>query len=290
MREFLQNRQEGEYALILPDGALAQLPFEALVTQGGTNGFQNARFLIDEDVTVFYSPSLSIYYTLQSRERSRHDAVLTIGIKDYSAYNANVQLENLPGAEKESDIINAIGQKNHWDIDQLKQDATERKVRQALPGKREVHCGCHAVVENRYGNIFSYLALVRDQNGGDASNDGALTLQEMYNIRLEGCNLVFLSACETNVGRSQQGEGTWSLSRGMLAAGARTVISSNWSANDVATSELVSQFFRKIADHEGEEMMCYVDALKDAKTALRSNDQTWLHPYYWAPFVALGNK
>ena len=55
----------------------------------------------------------------------------------------------------------------------------------------------------------------------DAADDGFLTLAEIYQLDLRRCELAILSACETNFGPQQQGEGVWAISRGFLVAGSR---------------------------------------------------------------------
>ena len=67
-------------------------------------------------------------------------------------------------------------------------------------------------------------------------------MSEIYELDLSGCELAILSACETNYGPQQQGEGVWALSRGFLVAGSRRVIASNWVVDDQAGATLVSYF------------------------------------------------
>lgn len=70
--------------------------------------------------------------------------------------------------------------------------------------------------------------------------DGYLTLSEIYELDMRGCELVVLSACESNLGPQQRGEGSWALSHGFLVAGARRVVATNWLVDDEAAASLVS--------------------------------------------------
>ena len=79
------------------------------------------------------------------------------------------------------------------------------------------------------------------------ADDGFLTLPEIYELNLKSCELAILSACETNYGPQQKGEGVWALSRGFLVAGARRVVASNWLVDDEAAASLISYFCAGIA-------------------------------------------
>ena len=86
----------------------------------------------------------------------------------------------------------------------------------------------------------------------DPADDGYLTLAEIYGLDLKGCELTILSACRTNYGPQQQGEGVWALSRGFLVAGSRRVVASNWLVDDEAAASLVSYFCGCLAAAEKE--------------------------------------
>jgi tetratricopeptide (TPR) repeat protein len=100
--------------------------------------------------------------------------------------------------------------------------------------------------------------------------------------------LAILSACDTNTGPEQRGEGVWALSRGFVVAGARRVVASNWLVDDEAAASLVSYFCGGIAQAEarGENSDC-AKCLHEAKRFIRKQEK-WKSPYYWAPFVLVG--
>ncbi|MCA9007721.1 MAG: CHAT domain-containing protein, partial [Planctomycetaceae bacterium] len=103
-----------------------------------------------------------------------------------------------------------------------------------------------------------------------------------------GCELAILSACETNYGPQQKGEGVWSLSRGFLVAGARRVVASNWLVDDEAAASMMSYYCGYLAQAEEEQQKPdYVQALHDARKWVREQKK-WSSPYYWASFVHVG--
>jgi CHAT domain-containing protein len=154
---------------------------------------------------------------------------------------------------------------------------------QRLPPSR-----CGKFVDQAYGNLFGSLALTPGAGRSDAADDGYLTLAETYELNLQGTELAILSACETNVGPTQRGEGVWALSRGFLVAGARRVIASNWLVDDEGAARLVKHFCSLVAeDQAAGRTPDYAKALQKAKLWLRSQED-WNSPYYWAPFVLVG--
>jgi CHAT domain-containing protein len=169
-----------------------------------------------------------------------------------------------------------------------KESAREISVRKFAPGREILHFACHGLVDQSYGNLFGALALTPGPAGAaDAADDGYLTLAEIYALRLKGCELAILSACDTNYGPDQQGEGTWSLSRGFLVAGARRVVASNWLVDDEAAASLVSVFCGALVKAQQDHPLDYAEALHAAKRWVRSQEK-WQSPYFWGSFVLVG--
>jgi CHAT domain-containing protein len=122
----------------------------------------------------------------------------------------------------------------------------------------------------------------------DPKNDGYLTLGEIYSLDLHNCELAILSACDTNFGPRQQGEGVWALSRGFLVAGSRRVVASNWYVDDQAAASLISYFCSLLAKPLGQgETPNYSTSLHAAQRWVRQQEK-WSSPCYWATFVMVG--
>src|SRR4029079_6424834 len=132
------------------------------------------------------------------------------------------------------------------------------------------------------------LALTPGAKAGNPADDGFLTLPEIYELNLKGNELAILSACQTNYGPEQRGEGVWALSRGFLVAGSRRVVASNWLVDDEAAACLVSVFGEGLAEGEKSGARTdYAAALHGAKRWVRQQ-QKWRSPYYWGTFVLVG--
>ncbi len=167
--------------------------------------------------------------------------------------------------------------------------ATEAAVRREAPGRQIIHLACHGMAEQSYSNFFGELALMPGR-AGDPADDGILSMSEIYGLDLSGCELAVLSACQTNYGPEQQGEGVWALSRGFLVAGTKRVIASNWVVHDEAGATLVS-YYADFLTQAGDSGDNYDYAAAHAKgETRRPQGQAWVHPFFWSTMVLVGAK
>ena len=115
----------------------------------------------------------------------------------------------------------------------------------------------------------------------DSSQDGLLTSEEARTLNLFGTQLVVLSACDTGRGTVQIGEGVQGMRRSFIMAGAETVVASLWTISDDKTAALMDAYYRRLVRDNRPR----VQALSDAMKTIRTSHP---HPYYWAPFIAMG--
>lgn len=120
------------------------------------------------------------------------------------------------------------------------------------------------------------------KNGAPGSRDGLLTALEVTALDLRRTQLVVLSACETGLGRLQNGEGVLGLTRAFHEAGARFVLSTLWSIDDEGTKAFMDLFYAEVAAGRAP-----AEALAAARQAFLRHPR-FSDPYYWAPFVLTG--
>ncbi|MEM0981952.1 MAG: CHAT domain-containing protein, partial [Cyanobacteria bacterium P01_H01_bin.58] len=101
--------------------------------------------------------------------------------------------------------------------------------------------------------------------------------------RTEPVELLVLSACETATGDQRAALGLAGMA---IRAGARSTVASLWQVDDAATSIFMTKFYEEISSKQ----VSKADALKSAQTYLIDEFRgDFDHPYYWAPFVLIGN-
>jgi CHAT domain-containing protein len=307
--------------VLIPDGALHRLAFEALVVAVDPE----VSYWLDSGPPIRYGASATVLYNLDRRPArsalagravaatlsvanpvfdvetlaagtgTEADRRIAEMLPDSGQLTRNSYergggaLVELPGTRREADAIAAaLGSE---EVETLAAEgATEEAVRASIADRRYVHFGTHGIVDERRNAMFSALALTPPVGKATPDNDGYLQLREIYDLPLDDTELVVLSACETNVGSAINGEGVFALSRGFLAAGARRVVASQWAVNDESTAVLIGAFFKNVREQEVENGLAdYAVALRDAKRTVRERPQ-WKDPYYWAPFIITGTR
>ncbi len=114
--------------------------------------------------------------------------------------------------------------------------------------------------------------------------DEKLTLDELYLVE-NNASLVVLSACNTNIGKLEVGEGVMSLARGFFYGGTQSVVSTLWNVDDKSTSAILRQFYANLKKGDDKSQ-----ALHNAKlTYLENNSLSELSPYYWSSLVLIGD-
>jgi CHAT domain-containing protein len=198
-------------------------------------------------------------------------------------------LKSLPQTAVESNLIGNTFQQAFPSgkvVRLLDRDATETNVRQQLKGDHfsYIHFAVHGFED------LSYRALALSTPAAPtADDDGFLSLPEITALpRMTGCELVLLSACETNYGPQRPLEAGSTLSQAFICAGARRVVSSDWSVDDRAASQLIGELMNKVTNDlsQGRDVD-YAQALQAAKKVLRHGQQTSA-PRDWAAFVLIG--
>ncbi|MFL5281799.1 MAG: CHAT domain-containing protein, partial [Rhodopila sp.] len=116
--------------------------------------------------------------------------------------------------------------------------------------------------------------------------DGRLTLEELEDsikrtrFRELGIELLVLSACQTAAGDNDRA--ALGLAGLALKAGARSVLATLWFVSDEASMQLTIEFYRQLQNRT------LAHALQAAQLSLME-DPVRRHPFYWAPFLLIGN-
>lgn len=200
-----------------------------------------------------------------------------------SAGARRVALVRLAGTQAEAEQIKALAERAGRKADVwLGLDASESELEaRDLRGYRVMHFATHGLLNAERPQFTGVvLSLVGDRAGAD----GFLRTDEVFNLRL-GSPLVMLSACETGLGREQRGEGVMGLARAFMYAGAPTVGVTLWSVADRPTADLMSDFYRNLFAAQAPSPSA---AMHAARLSLLAHKETSA-PYFWAPFVLVGD-
>jgi CHAT domain-containing protein len=236
--------------IVVPDGALHLLPFDALVTTGGAR----PSFLVDR-YEISYLPSAG-FLSGAARQKLSAGSLLFVG---YGVEGDTAEWKNVSAAwaGPSHPLLGA--------------DASEARVASSAPRFDILHFAVHARA-NVADPLASNLSLAA--SGG---RDGIFQASEIEHVRMTPA-LVVLSACETDAGVVLRGTGAMGLARAFLVAGARGVVGTEWSVGP-ATTRAMTVFYQRLAAGSTPGA-----ALRSAKLALRGDPAT-ANPFYWAPFT-----
>jgi CHAT domain-containing protein len=182
----------------------------------------------------------------------------------------------LPGAIREVRFL-----QDHFSGEYLyKKAANEQAFKDAAPYFDIIHLAMHGLVDNQNPQ-FSSLVLDKDSL---SEEDDILYAYEIQNLQLNP-DLVVLSACETGVGKFQQGEGVLSIGRGFMYAGTSSLVMTLWGLNDYSGSEIIENYYQFLTKGMDKD-----EALKKAKLDyIQENSGLLSHPALWACYIQMGN-
>lgn len=286
----LEGLLEGTKLLVITDGPLQYLPFEALVTEDTkADSFADLPYLINR-YAVSYVQSASIMAQLEDSDQSENaKELLAFGdpvfkedsvSQEVSISRSVLSLEDisrLKRIEYTGVEVAAIGTLFDYIDVYTREAAIEERVKDTarLAEYRFIHFATHGII-NENNPQYSGLILTQDD---DPAEDGFLQMDEIAGLSLDA-EMVVLSACETGLGKKVNGEGMVNLTRAFMYAGARSVAVSLWNVADQSTAELMTGFYKKIQQGQSK-----YEALRAAKLEMVSQ-----HPYYWAGFVLFGRE
>jgi CHAT domain-containing protein len=205
------------------------------------------------------------------------------------------QFAALPGTNTEVVKINDILKEKGWTAQVfLKKLATEKNLK-AVHSPAILHIATHGFfstdkvklsAEAKKDFLFYSGLLLSGANRNLADetqeiyDDGIVTAYEVMNLDLTQTHLVVLSACETGLGKIENGEGVYGLQRSFLQAGARNILISLWKVDDQITQELMVKFYQYLFQGKPER-----EALKLAQMELMKKNS---NPVGWGSFIVVG--
>jgi CHAT domain-containing protein len=290
------------------DGVLRYLPMAAL--------YDGQHYMIEHFNNVLFTPESYGHMAAAVVPDDAPPRVLAMGLsKSYGGLPA------LPGVmpELEAVVHDPAVLDSHGPMEGklLPNEKFTLAALEAELGSRKsfpvVHIASH-FVEEADGGEEPYLMLGGKDVG--ESNGYALTLSriEDSSISFHGTKLLTLSACSTAKGDAAK-DGQEMDSLGMIAQqkDAEAVLATLWDVNDTSTSRLMSDFYARWVRHPEDgkaeslrqAQLAFLrgspiasakngddrgfQSAQEAASAVTSREAGYSHPYYWAPFVLIGN-
>ena len=300
------DQLQGKRLLIVGDGVLQYVPFAALPLPNSPT----TPLLVQNEIVTLPSASTLAIQRQQLQNRSAAPKILAVladpvfseddsrisgnslqinaETSDYSALTLAMrnsefgeEFDRLKFTRTEAEEILALVPENKqmkaFDFQANRQFATHPNLAQY----QIIHFATHGLLDPVNPELSGVVLSLFNENG--KTENGFLRLDDIFNLNLPA-ELVVLSACQTGLGEDIKGEGLVGLTRGFMYAGARRVVVSLWSVNDLATSELMAAYYQKMLNQQQDP----VTALREAQLEMW-NSQQWRSPYYWAAFTIQGD-
>jgi CHAT domain-containing protein/tetratricopeptide (TPR) repeat protein len=205
--------------------------------------------------TVSYAPSATVFALCQEKSPSNMSASLVMGIPDERAPHILAEVQSVADRLPHPELF-------------LGAEATLDALRKKGSQCALLHIATHGTY--RQDNpMFSGIRL----------GDGYLNLYDLYQMRLSTRH-VTLSGCATGMNFVAAGDELLGLQRGLFCAGAASLLLSLWDVHDLSTTELMQAFYQGYLESGNMAV-----SLQSAMKLLRQQNP---HPYFWAPFVLVG--
>lgn len=285
------KQAEAQTIIYAPDGQLRYIPIAAL--------FDGKQWLVERfRINNITSASLTDFSSKPSSVPRILAAAFTQGTYTVEIADRKLTFAGLPFAGREVENLAATVPST---TKLLNNAFTPQTIIPQLNDYNIIHFATHAAfIIGKPEDSFILF--------GDGSR---VSLKDVENWSLPDVELIVLSACETGVG-GQLGNGEEILGFGyqMQLTGARAAIASLWSVSDGGTQALMDAFYTALQKSN----ITKAEALRQAQIALITGDFKALgeqrgiavqartrsslppnitnklsHPYYWAPFILIGN-
>ena len=242
----LETFLNAAHLIVAPHEFLHYLPFHALLDGDGCFG---------DRYSISYTPSASVYYLCATKNATHSRGALVLGVPDPSAPQILAETRAVASVLPDAEVF-------------LGAEATQAVLRDRGARSRFVHIATHGWF--RQDNpMFSSISL----------GDRPLSLFDLYQLSLPA-ELVTLSGCGTGLNVVVGGDELLGLKRGLLYAGAQSILLTLWDVHDQSTAEFMKLFYSRLRSHPSK-----ARAVQEAMAEIRKE---YPHPFYWAPFVLVG--
>ncbi len=264
------ERQGIKTLVFVLDGFLRRLPMAVL--------HDGKQFLV-ERYNIALTPGLQL---LESRT-SFGDTSLTLSPERFRVLagglaEARQGFSALPGVEKEMEEVAAITSAQALLNKDFTLSSFQKQI-EAVPFS-VVHLATHGQFSSKAEDTFLLTwdgrLNVKDLDGLLRGQGKSATLRDR-----EPIELLVLSACQTAKGDNRAALG---LAGVAVRSGARSTVATLWSVQDQSTAQLMAEFYRFLTQPG----VTKAEALRRAQLLLLNSPQ-YKHPYYWSPFVLVGN-
>lgn len=298
----LRNFNQISELLIIPDGTLHIIPFGSLSYEA-VSDFKKPNWLI-EKYAISILPSLDSFTVAKNIDQTNLSNLRFAGFGDpligesydfnndlisrgmVESFDEIVQLPPLPETKRELELISDNFKDQNIRLF-LGKEATEENVKRTdLRNFNIIAFATHAISTNINSNLAQPSLILTPIDQNFEQNDGILTAFDVSKLELNA-DLVLLSACETANTHAQKDQAYTGLSEAFFFAGAKAILATHWEVETNSAVEITSGLVGNLTKNND---LSYSQALQMSILDLISKEEKFSHPYYWGPFIMVGNN
>jgi tetratricopeptide (TPR) repeat protein len=318
----LDDVPKGTPLVIIPDGILALLPFEALVTGGkltwkrSGNGIpypEGLTFLGDEHPITYYQSitALTLVRTMANQDGVR-DTLLVVAdpvfeMEDNRAPEASsakppqndVQfclqmMQTIEDSDNGGLIFKRLTETGTLADKLVKMYGADCLSLTGLQANKEDFLSKIGPKIEQYGSlVFATHGVMSTHVPGlmepflaltmtPPGTDGFLKMSDILSLKMNA-DVVALTACQSGLGKELSGEGVMSMGRAFQYAGAKSVLMSLWKVEEKSATSLAESFFKYRKQGKTK-----LESLKAARDDIRIAG--YKHPFFWSAFILVGES
>jgi CHAT domain-containing protein len=252
--------------VIISDASIGLVPFDMLTLKNGdllirhTDIAYNFEYVTYEIVSDPADKSWDVYCLAPQYKKKELKVNENIRGSIYHLPYAKLEMDSIQRLFGESALTSQSQDKILW--------------KEHINNTRIFHYAGHAIIDGEK----SFLAL------NDSDDEMQQITAREISLHYHPLELAVLSACETGLGKMEQGEGIRSLGRSFMESGTQATVISLWNVNDRSTASIMTRFYQYLLKGTGKS-----EALRQSKLDFIAGNPSHRHPYYWAAFIPAGD-
>lgn len=321
-RDILAEVPKGSPLIIIPDGVLATLPFEALVVEGTPTWNKGIKdhpypdgltYLLDKHPISYYQSLTALTLARTFGEKESHTKKMVVFADPvFSNQDSRAQQAShtkLAESEKKfnMDLMKAIEEDDQigLSMNRLPKTLLLAEGLQKIYGndclsmtglnanKPDFMSKIAPILDSYRNVVFATHGVMSTKIPGlmepflaltmaPPGTDGFLKMSDILSLKMNA-DVVALTACQTGLGKDLSGEGVMSMGRAFQYAGAKSVLMTLWEVEETSAIKLTEMFFQYRKEGKSK-----LEALQLARDEIKK--EGYKHPYFWSGFILVGES
>lgn len=272
--------------IVIPEGILSHLPFEAFLSQkveGKIPEYRNLPYLMNNYcIRYAYVATNLLIPEKKNVKNNKVAAFAPVVFKPNSHAHGQMKLypDSLPELPYSLEETRKVVRMTGGDLFE-RENASEASFKKMSSDYKIIHLATHTWIDT-LNPFFSKFVMY---NQPDSIEDNLISMYEITNLNLQS-SLVVLNSCNSGIGNTMSGEGVFNLARGFFYAGVPAVMATLWEVDDNIGSDIVQRFYKKLMKGVPADEALW----ESRKEYLQQSDRLKAHPYFWSPYAFIGQS